>query len=38
MTVWSETTTFLDGQWLEGNAPIVGPRTHAFRRTSCRLD
>ena len=30
MTVWSQTTTFLDGQWLEGNPPIVGPRTHAF--------
>ena len=30
MSAWSQTFTFLDGQWLEGNAPIVGPRTHAF--------
>jgi branched-chain amino acid aminotransferase len=30
MTAWSETYTFLDGRWIEGNAPIVGPRTHAF--------
>jgi branched-chain amino acid aminotransferase len=27
---WSETHTFLDGEWFEGNRPIVGPRTHAF--------
>jgi branched-chain amino acid aminotransferase len=30
MSVWSQTFTFLDGQWLEGNAPIIGARTHAF--------
>ena len=30
MTAWSETYTFLDGEWIEGNRPIVGPRTHAF--------
>ena len=30
MTVWSETHTFLDGEWFEGNRPILGPRTHAF--------
>lgn len=30
MAVWSQTYTFLDGRWLEGNTPIVGPRTHAF--------
>ncbi len=30
MSAWSQTFTFLDGEWLEGNAPIVGPRTHAF--------
>jgi branched-chain amino acid aminotransferase len=30
MSAWSQTFTFLDGQWLEGNHPIVGPRTHAF--------
>ena len=30
MPAWSQTFTFLDGEWLEGNHPIVGPRTHAF--------
>jgi branched-chain amino acid aminotransferase len=30
MSVWSETFTFLDGEWIEGNRAIVGPRTHAF--------
>ena len=30
MAAWSQTYTYLDGQWLEGNPPIVGPRTHAF--------
>lgn len=27
---WSETHTFLDGEWFEGNRPILGPRSHAF--------
>lgn len=27
---WSETRTFFEGQWHEGNAPILGPRSHAF--------
>jgi len=26
----SQTFTFLDGEWMEGNAPFVGARTHAF--------
>ena len=30
MADWSQTFTFLDGEWLEGNRPILGPRTHAF--------
>ena len=30
MPEWSQTFTFLDGEWFEGNRPIVGPRTHAF--------
>lgn len=30
MSAWSQTVTYLDGQWLEGNHPIAGPRTHAF--------
>ena len=27
---WSQTWTWYDGRWLEGNAPILGPRSHAF--------
>jgi branched-chain amino acid aminotransferase len=30
MSVWSQTFTFLDGEWIDGNRPIVGVRTHAF--------
>src|SRR5260370_31280941 len=30
MPAWSQTFTFLDGEWLEGNHPILGARTHAF--------
>ena len=30
MPAWSQTHTFLDGEWFEGNRPIIGPRTHAF--------
>ena len=26
---WSKTWTYLDGDWHEGNVPIMGPRTHA---------
>ncbi|MGH9512830.1 MAG: branched-chain amino acid aminotransferase [Terriglobales bacterium] len=26
---WSKTWTFFDGDWQEGNVPIMGPRTHA---------
>jgi branched-chain amino acid aminotransferase len=26
---WSKTWTFFEGQWTEGNVPIMGPRTHA---------
>src|SRR5271163_2554192 len=28
-TDWSKTWTFVDGDWHEGNVPIMGPRTHA---------
>jgi branched-chain amino acid aminotransferase len=28
-TGWSKTWTFFDGEWAEGNVPIMGPRTHA---------
>ncbi len=30
MPAWSQTFTFLDGEWLEGNRPFIGARTHAF--------
>jgi branched-chain amino acid aminotransferase len=30
MPDWSQTFTFLDGEWFEGNRPIMGPRTHAL--------
>lgn len=30
MVDWSKTWTWLDGKWLEGNVPIMGPRTHSF--------
>jgi branched-chain amino acid aminotransferase len=26
---WSKTWTFFEGEWHEGNVPIMGPRTHA---------
>ncbi|MGQ7793795.1 branched-chain amino acid aminotransferase [Faunimonas sp. B44] len=27
---WSQTWSFVDGDWHEGNPPIVGPRSHAL--------
>jgi branched-chain amino acid aminotransferase len=30
MSAWSQTFTFLEGEWLEGNQPFIGARTHAF--------
>ena len=27
---WSETWTFYQGDWHQGNVPILGPRSHAF--------
>jgi len=35
---WSRTWTFLDGAWLEGNTPIMGPRTHAVWLASSVFD
>ncbi|AXS39904.1 branched-chain amino acid aminotransferase [Breoghania sp. L-A4] len=29
MTDWSQTWTWIDGAWHEGNPPMMGPRTHA---------
>ncbi|WP_026381197.1 branched-chain amino acid aminotransferase [Afifella pfennigii] len=30
MTDWSRTWTWLEGDWHEGNVPILGPRSHAM--------
>jgi len=30
MAEWSQTFTWLDGEWHEGNVPILGPRSHAM--------
>lgn len=30
MAEWSRTWTYLDGDWHEGNVPILGPRSHAM--------
>lgn len=35
---WSKTWTFLEGAWIEGNAPIMGPRTHAVWLASSVFD
>jgi len=29
MAEWSQTWTWIDGNWHEGNPPIIGPRSHA---------
>jgi branched-chain amino acid aminotransferase len=30
MAEWSQTWTYLDGDWHEGNVPVLGPRSHAM--------
>src|SRR5262249_41698345 len=35
---WSRTWTFFEGDWHEGNVPIMGPRTHAAWLASCVFD
>jgi branched-chain amino acid aminotransferase len=30
MAEWSRTWTFIDGDWHEGNPPVIGPRSHAI--------
>jgi branched-chain amino acid aminotransferase len=30
MADWSPTWTFIDGDWHEGNPPVIGPRSHAI--------
>jgi branched-chain amino acid aminotransferase len=34
----TETWTFVDGDWLPGNPPLMGPRTHAFWMASTVFD
>ena len=38
MSDWSQTYTFFEGRWLEGNPPILGPRSHAFWLASSVFD
>jgi branched-chain amino acid aminotransferase len=38
MAVLSETWTFFDGDWHEGNVLVAGPRTHAFWMASSVFD
>ena len=35
---WSETWTFFNGAWHEGNPPILGPRSHGFWLASSVFD
>ena len=38
MTQWSQTWTWIDGKWQDGNTPILGPRSHAFWLASVVFD
>lgn len=38
MTEWSQTWTFYDGTWHEGNPPLMGPRDHAAWLASTVFD
>jgi branched-chain amino acid aminotransferase len=38
MANWSRTSTYIDGEWVEGNPPIIGPRSHAMWLGSCVFD
>ena len=38
MSNWSQTFTFYEGRWIEGNPPILGPRDHAFWLASSVFD
>jgi branched-chain amino acid aminotransferase len=38
MAEWSRTWTYFDGDWHEGNVPILGPRTHAMWLASSVFD
>lgn len=38
MSEWSETWTWVEGKWLQGNPGIVGPRTHGLWLSSVVFD
>ncbi|MCF1505585.1 branched-chain amino acid aminotransferase [Afifella sp. H1R] len=38
MAEWSKTWTFVDGDWHEGNVPLIGPRSHAMWLASMVFD
>jgi len=38
MAEWSRTWSYLDGEWFEGNKPILGPRSHAMWLASSVFD
>lgn len=38
MAEWSKTWSWIDGEWVEGNPPLVGPRSHALWLGSCVFD
>lgn len=38
MSWYSQTWNWIDGQWIEGNPPIMGPRTHAAWMASSVFD
>ena len=38
MAEWSRTWTYVDGEWREGNPPLLGPRTHAMWLASSVFD
>ncbi|MGE0312488.1 MAG: branched-chain amino acid aminotransferase [Lautropia sp.] len=38
MSWYSQTWTWIDGKWIEGNPPIMGPRTHASWLASSVFD
>ena len=38
MSEWSQTWTFTDEAWVEGNPPLVGPREHTFWLASSVFD
>ena len=38
MSDWSQTFTYYEGRWSEGNPPILGPRQHAFWLASSVFD